>query len=480
LQNKCINTANKRRRTDNKSFVGSYQQLAKAQFPSPAKPINIRSPSPVELPPETAYAALKSSLTMMCGRKNEAKQEKNVPFNDPTRNKKAPSTGGNTAPGKKFEIDRSKSRQEEYENFLEHGISPEMLYNSNSSQKKGIIQNQFFSSQHRKLSSRDKKSGSSNEILSKSQISHKRNDSNSINLTRPPISKPAQKPGQDRPKTPTLTKSDQRKNSALTTTVKTKDSKNSMIKTFHGDYNDNIEDYQIDAQEMSENKRNGKDLPINNASIDMKKVIEFLHSPPSSRDPNNPNNSLPKESKSMRSSTKNKLQPITSVNFQTTSSPVKSQTERSVPAAFMKRSKARNIVTHAKTFENVHRNTISTLCVSEGSLWAGSKDRVISIWNYVNCENIENTQNSMLKAHTGAITNIYQIPGSGLIASGSEDHTVRIWSAQEKSNIGSFKIKNAIPQCIISKDATQILCGASNRNILVNLNLNITLNFIEL
>lgn len=63
----------KRRRTENKSFMGSYQPGLKGQ-PSSMKWQAVRSSSPFEYnSEETAYAELKSSLMMMCARKSDSR-----------------------------------------------------------------------------------------------------------------------------------------------------------------------------------------------------------------------------------------------------------------------------------------------------------------------------------------------------------------------------------------------------------------------
>ncbi len=85
--------AAKRRRTENKSFVGSYQANRPQFLPSPGKThgtSTMRSPSPNESSADAqAYAALKSSLAMMCQRQNVVKTPQPVEAwgHDLTRNK---------------------------------------------------------------------------------------------------------------------------------------------------------------------------------------------------------------------------------------------------------------------------------------------------------------------------------------------------------------------------------------------------------
>jgi WD40 repeat protein len=209
---------------------------------------------------------------------------------------------------------------------------------------------------------------------------------------------------------------------------------------------------------MEESVRKGHEI---SASADMKKVIAFLHSPTSSRgkvkDPS------PDTVEWTISKTKTDTE-----NPSTNSSTGKSQshTDRTIPGAFMKRSKANNIVTHARTFEGVHNNTISCLCTSEGRLWSGSKDRSIAIWDY---NKKSSGAISVLRGHAGSIMTMCEIPMSGLIATGSEDQHVKIWGSLNKMPLGSFRTKNSIVGCLVAKDPTQILCGCSNHCIIVML-----------
>jgi len=217
---------------------------------------------------------------------------------------------------------------------------------------------------------------------------------------------------------------------------------------------------------MEENVRKGHEI---SASADMKKVTAFLHSPTSSRgkfkDPS-PDTVVEWTASKGKSDTDNP-----SINSSTGKS--QSHTDRTIPAAFMKRSKANNIVTHAKTFEGAHNNTISCLCTSEGILWSGSKDRSIAIWDYNNKKSLRAI--SILRGHKGSITSMCEIPMSGLIATGSEDQHVKIWGSLNRMVLGSFRTKNAIVSSLVAKDPTQILCGCSNHQIIVILDIKIRL-----
>lgn len=192
------------------------------------------------------------------------------------------------------------------------------------------------------------------------------------------------------------------------------------------------------------------------ASADMRKVIAFLHSPSSSREKKEPS------PEGERSGVKEKGQSENCSGSSTGKS--QSNTDRKVPAAFMKRSKANNIVTHAKTFDGAHNNTVTCLCTSENSLWSGSKDRSVAVWDYgKKCHNSA----AILRNHKGSVTAMCEIPRSGLVATGAEDQHVRIWGALNRLSLGSFRTKDSIVECIEPRGATQILCGCSSHRIVV-------------
>ena len=466
--------------------------MNKGQFlPSPHKKNGVsvlRSPSPTNQSKGDgqSFAALKSSLTMMCSRQNESKTPQPIEAwaQEATRNKRTPhkqTAGSSTTmtqnPLKKAErpvqkhvmsIDdtsefATKSKKE-YDNFLDSGIASEISYTS--SQKKGPTQNQFYTSQHRKLVGREKKSNTP-DLLSKSQISHKRNDSN----IKPPLFQPQRGPGQkppmkmqERPKTPTLCKVEtrntvQERASHLSQANKSRPaSKKEVGRTFH-EYEDNDEDYHKTFQVVA-SKICGD--TVKDSAIDMKKVFAFLHSPPSSRDKKTEATNQSAENKNLRVSTKGKGSEklIPSPGQQS----AQGRSERSVPTVFMKRTKANNIVTHARTLTG-HRNTVTCFCIAEGNLWSGSKDRAVLIWDYASQQN--NSSIATVKAHNGGITNLCPIPMSGLVATGSEDQHMSLWSVHDRSKLGSFKCKNSVVECIVAKDSTQIISGHSDHSIKV-------------
>ena len=227
--------------------------------------------------------------------------------------------------------------------------------------------------------------------------------------------------------------------------------KKKMIKTLHEEYSN------------TENCTKKEHIHEISASADVKKVIAFLHSPSSLREKVSEPSNLP-ETIIEWTSTKGKNENNDHLNNGNTDKS-QSRTERTIPAAFMKRSKANNIVTHARTLEGAHNNSVTCMCTSEGSLWSGSKDRSIVVWDY---KKKSPGQNSSLRVHTGAITSMCKIPRSGQIATGSEDHHVRIWDSLKRTVLGSFRTKNSFVSCLVPKDPTQIFCGCSNHRITVN------------
>ncbi len=370
--------------------------------------------------------------------------------------------------------------KKEYETYLETALTGEATYSSGSTQKRPVpahhhqqqsqapvVPKQFFASQHRKLSSRDKRTGTP-DLLSKSQISHKRNDSN----FKPPSAAQVQKSlkhevgrrqpggkGAERPKTPTLSYEGRDTTSQTVCSVaRPKTGKKEVGRTFHAEYEDQEEDYRKivpTAQTV--------DQPAGDSEIDMTKVMAFLHSPPSARP------APPVESRSARSSTKSAAKSGPDNNKVATAKSAANppQSERSLPSVMMKRMKANNIVTHAKTLEG-HRNTVNCMCICEGMLWSGSKDRTVAVWDYK--ANETGTAGSILErlnVHRGSVTCLCPVPMSGLIATGAEDQRIRLWSAQDRKMLGSFLCKGAGIECMTAKDPTQIISGNTDHSIRV-------------
>jgi WD40 repeat protein len=137
---------------------------------------------------------------------------------------------------------------------------------------------------------------------------------------------------------------------------------------------------------------------------------------------------------------------------------VPSHTERSMGINFLRHSK--NILTHVKTFGE-HKNTVTSICSVNEMLWSGSKDRTIIVWSLMS-----DTKPTILKAHTGAITSLCSIPQHKLIASTSEDQHTKIWNVEDKRVVESFKVKNEIITCSVSKH-NDLYCGTSGHHIIV-------------
>jgi len=138
---------------------------------------------------------------------------------------------------------------------------------------------------------------------------------------------------------------------------------------------------------------------------------------------------------------------------------VSSHTERSLGGNFLKYSK--NILTHIKTFDNEHKNTVTSICSFNEMLWTGSKDRTIIVWSLSG-----DTKPTVLRSHTGAITSLCPIKERGFIASTSEDQHIKIWSVEDKRVIESFKVKNEIITCSASR-YNDLYCGTSGHHIMV-------------
>lgn len=392
--------------------MGSYQPGLKGQ-PSPIKwQAAIRSPSPFEYSSEeTAYAELKSSLMMMCARKSDSRvltdawatrNMKAASMANAGQAKKVPTPGNKQL--KLIERNTAKAKRRESSNLVE------IPYESSTK----ALPVHTTSVPQKSISYKDTVPG------------HKRNDSNG---------KAGKK---EQGKTLHLGKSAGRTTNQIRAGKK-------MVKTMH------------EERSVEENARKGHEI---SASADMKKVIAFLQSPSSSREKGKD----PSPDHVVEWTTSKGK--IDSENYSGNSSTGKNQshTDRTIPAAFMKRSKANNIVTHARTFEGSHNNTVTCLCTSEGMLWSGSKDRSIAVWDY---NKKSQGAISLVRSHTGSIISMCEIPMSGLVATSSEDQHVKIWGSLNKVPLGSFKTKNALVNCLIAKDPTQILCGSSNHRIIV-------------
>ena len=122
------------------------------------------------------------------------------------------------------------------------------------------------------------------------------------------------------------------------------------------------------------------------------------------------------------------------------------------------------ILPHQIAILERHRNLVYSVVFSpDGTLLAsGSEDHTIKLWDVANRRNI-----ATLKGHTRLVSAVSFSPSDGtLLASGSEDHTIKLWDVANRRNIATLKgHRSWVSSVSFSPDGTLLASGSRDNTI---------------
>ena len=111
-----------------------------------------------------------------------------------------------------------------------------------------------------------------------------------------------------------------------------------------------------------------------------------------------------------------------------------------------------------------HRNLVYSVVFSpDGTLLAsGSEDNTVKLWDVSNRRNI-----ATLKGHTRLVTAVSFSPPDGiLLVSGSDDNTIKLWDVSNRRNIATLKgHRSWVSSVVFSPDGTLLASGSDDNTI---------------
>ena len=87
------------------------------------------------------------------------------------------------------------------------------------------------------------------------------------------------------------------------------------------------------------------------------------------------------------------------------------------------------------------------------TLYAGAADAAIRSWR------LSGTELPPLEGHSGGVVGVSVLP-SRLVASASEDGTVRVWAPHAGSNLAVIRAADSLTTMVVKPDGTEVIVGS--------------------
>jgi WD40 repeat protein len=85
---------------------------------------------------------------------------------------------------------------------------------------------------------------------------------------------------------------------------------------------------------------------------------------------------------------------------------------------------------------------------------------VVKLWDVATAKNI-----ATFKGHLKSVLSVAYTPDSKMLASGSEDETVRFWEVRTGENIATLQAGNIVGSVAFSPDGRTLAAGNNNRTL---------------